>query len=134
MFYGCLPHIQLILFRFCIQKSKLLNIAHSDDIIVKFHYFDPVRALLSLLDVHFDKTYFVKNAAKKYNKDNQRVYNTPESAHWWNDTQVILCGSLSQFWFYYAIYLNHTFQLCLTGITKKRYWGQFCTCTCSYFL
>lgn len=56
---------------------------------MKFHYVNPVKSLMSLVQTNFSKPYFVKDAAKMYNSDNERLYNTPESTNWWIDTQVI---------------------------------------------
>lgn len=54
----------------------------------KFFYFDPVKALFSLLDAHFNNYYFVRNASKIYNSSNARIYSSPENSDWWNNCQV----------------------------------------------
>lgn len=73
-----------------LQKAKVKRIDLRNNISVHFNYFDPVKALHSLLDVHFDKSYFVKHAVKNYDRHGRRVYSSPETSDWWNDSQVTL--------------------------------------------
>jgi len=41
-----------------------------------------------LLDENFEKNYFVKEAKKKFNSEGDQIYDTPDSAEWWNTLQV----------------------------------------------
>jgi len=66
--------------------SAVIHTDQTTDVI--FQHFDPSESLTSLLDNHFHKEYFVKDAKKIYTEGNDRIWKSAETADWWNFIQV----------------------------------------------
>lgn len=65
-----------------------MDIPNKENVTVRFNFFDPHASLQKLLDLHFHRPYFVRNASKVFNSNFERVYSTPETCDWWLQMQA----------------------------------------------
>lgn len=43
---------------------------------------------MKLLNYHFEKSYFIRNACKRYTPENERIFSSPDTCDWWLETEV----------------------------------------------
>lgn len=70
----------------------MVSVPVKKDQTVEFGSYDPVNALMQLLDSHWNSSYFVTDAKVVYSEDNERIYSTPDTCNWWNIAQVVSRG------------------------------------------